>query len=173
MVVIDEAQQVNDARIVLVDDVLSALQQVATKAGLAGRIHLPGRVGNVGDWYARADLYAMTSRFEGFPNTLLEAMAAAVPAVSFDCTTGPSDLIRHGHDGYLVPPTGGTDTLAEHLADLMSDPTKRHAFGARAADVRHLFSMASVGEEWDRAVLGAARDAQEPSPPDVQTDEAT
>ena len=54
--------------------------QIASKE-LNQRVLLPGRVGNAGDWYQRADLYAMSSRFEGFPNTLLEALAYGLPAM--------------------------------------------------------------------------------------------
>ena len=61
--------------------------------GLGQRVLLPGWAGNIPDWYGRAHLYAMSSRFEGFPNTLTEAMAHGLPAVSFDCDTGPKDII--------------------------------------------------------------------------------
>jgi glycosyltransferase involved in cell wall biosynthesis len=50
------------------------LQDTIARLGLEGRVRMPGRVGNVGDWYARTDLYVMSSRFEGFPNTLAEAL---------------------------------------------------------------------------------------------------
>lgn len=122
---------------------------------LVGRVHLPGRVGNPASWYRRADLYAMSSRFEGFPNTLMEAMAYGVPAVSFDCDTGPADLIEDGVNGYLIPPAGGTDGLAKKLADLMTDDSLRGAMGEQAKAVRERYSIERVGEQWDR-VLGLA-----------------
>ena len=67
----------------------TALEAQIADADLTQRIKLPGRVNNVSEWYADADLFVMSSRFEGSPNVLLEAMAHGVPAVSFDCPTGP------------------------------------------------------------------------------------
>lgn len=130
-----------------------ALEDQCERCGLAARVHLPGRVGNPGDWYARADLYAMSSRFEGFPNTLLEALAHGLPAVSFDCKTGPGELIEEGVNGCLVPPDAGAAGLAERLAVLMEDPAARQAMGERATEVRQRFAPERVGAQWDR-VLG-------------------
>jgi len=121
--------------------------------GLSGRVHLPGRAGNPGDWYARADLYVMSSRFEGFPNTLIEAMAYGLPAVSFDCETGPADIIRDGVDGYLVPLDEGVEGLARAMEHLMDDEEKRCRMGHAATAVRERFSMGRVMAAWDE-VLG-------------------
>ena len=125
--------------------------QIASKK-LNERVLLPGRVGNAGDWYQRADLYVMSSRFEGFPNTLLEALAYGLPAVSFDCLTGPADLIRDGVDGYLVQPQNGPAGLAASLAALMQDPARRAAFAANASDVKQRYSFATIGTAWDEAL---------------------
>ena len=66
------------------------------------RLHFPGRVGNVQDWYERADLFLLPSRYEGFPNVLLEAMASGCCCVSSDCPQGPAELIRDGVDRSFV-----------------------------------------------------------------------
>lgn len=126
-----------------------ALQAQAAALGLADRVSLPGRAGNVGQWYEVADLYVMSSRFEGFPNTLAEAMAHGLPAVSFDCDTGPRDIIRNEVDGLLVPP-GDVDALATALRRLMGDTALRAAFSARATDVRERFSLAHVADKWEQ-----------------------
>jgi glycosyltransferase involved in cell wall biosynthesis len=117
-------------------------------AGLEDRIKLAGRAGNVGDWYQAADLYAMSSRFEGFPNTLVEALAHGLPAVSFDCDTGPRDIIRHTIDGLLVP-NGDVDALAKSLYQLMSDESLRQEFGAKAIEARGRFSMEKITGMWE------------------------
>lgn len=119
-----------------------------TFAGMNGRILLPGRVGNVGDWYAAADLYVMTSRFEGFPNTLAEAMAHGLTAVSVDCDTGPRDIIRHEVDGLLVQ-NGDNTALVAALARLMGDESLRQRFATRAIEVRERFSMPRITALWE------------------------
>ncbi|MBT9550653.1 MAG: glycosyltransferase family 4 protein [Hydrogenophaga sp.] len=126
----------------------SQLEQQVHALGLTHRVYLPGRVGNVGDWYARADLYVMSSRFEGFPNTLGEAMAYGCAAVSFDCDTGPRDIIRHEVDGLLVP-AGDTKGLGVALQRLMSDDDLRDQMGDRAIEVRERFSMEKIMGLWE------------------------
>ena len=124
-----------------------ALEMQLDAAGLRERIHLAGRVGNVQDWYEAADLYVMSSRLEGFPNTLIEAMACGLPAVSYDCETGPADIIRDGIDGVLVPP-GNVDALATALQTLMLDETSRLAMSQCAKEVRQRLSLTRVTSDW-------------------------
>jgi glycosyltransferase involved in cell wall biosynthesis len=126
----------------------TALLAQIRQAGLEDRISLAGRAGNVGDWYQTADLYVMSSRFEGFGNTLAEALAYGVPAVSFDCDTGPRDIIRHQVDGLLVP-SGDVAALAESLNQLMSDGSLRQEFGAKAIEARERFSMEKIVSMWE------------------------
>lgn len=125
-----------------------ALHAQVQAAGLEKRAFLPGRAGNVGDWYERADIYVMSSRFEGFPNALVEAMAYGLPAVSFDCDTGPRDIIHHEVDGLLVQP-GDVAGLTNALDRLMGDAALRQRFSMRALDVRERFSMERIVGMWE------------------------
>ena len=125
------------------------LERQVQALALVGRVRLPGRAGNVGDWYARADLYAMSSRFEGFPNTLGEAMAHGCATVSFDCDTGPRELIRHGVDGLLVP-AGDVSALVVALHRLMSDDALREQYAKRSIEVRERFSFKIITEMWEQ-----------------------
>ncbi|MDQ3776536.1 MAG: glycosyltransferase family 4 protein [Pseudomonadota bacterium] len=125
-----------------------ALETHVQAAGLDGRVFMPGRAGNVGEWYERADLYVMSSRFEGFPNTLAEAMAHGLPAVSFDCDTGPRDIIRPEVDGLLVPP-GNVDALTAALDRVMGDAALRVQFSTRAIEARERFSMDRIAGMWE------------------------
>ncbi|WP_295625081.1 glycosyltransferase family 4 protein [uncultured Nitrosomonas sp.] len=118
--------------------------------GLEARIHLPGRAGNVSDWYQRADLYVMSSLSEGFPNTLVEAMAYGCAAVSSDCDTGPRDIIRHGVDGLLVSPVGDVPALASALDQLMRNDEARERMGQRAIEIRERYSPESILTMWDK-----------------------
>jgi len=100
----------------------SDLEAQVEALGLGHRVKLPGRAGNMPDWYARADLFVMSSHFEGFPLVLVEAMAHGCPAVSFDCDTGPRDIIRDEMDGRLVRPVSDTGAVSyTHLTLPTSD----------------------------------------------------
>lgn len=125
-----------------------ALQAQIDSPNLRQRVFLPGRAGNLGPWYAGADLYVMSSRFEGFPNTLAEALAHGLPVVSFDCDTGPRDIIRHEIDGLMVP-AGDVPGLTAALDRLMGDAGLRRLFSARAIEVRERFSMERIAGLWE------------------------
>ena len=127
----------------------SLLEQNIEKLGLQQRVRMPGRVGNVADWYAAANLYVMCSRFEGFPNSLAEAMAHGLPAVSFDCDTGPRDIIRDEVDGVLVA-NGDVIALEKALSRLMADEALRLQFGVKATEARERFSMVKIIAMWEQ-----------------------
>jgi glycosyltransferase involved in cell wall biosynthesis len=111
-------------------------------------VFLAGSVGNIGVWYTACDLYVMSSRFEGFPNTLVEALACGLPAVSFDCETGPSDIIRPEIDGLLVP-TGDVSALVASLTVLMTNQALRERFAIRAVEARARFSVDGIAGQWE------------------------
>lgn len=124
------------------------LQQQIHELGLEQRVSLPGRVGNIGEWYAQSDLYTLSSHVEGLSNTLLESMASGLAPVAVDCPTGPREIIRNGIDGVLVNPPDDEDALAAHLSDMIAHPEQRKAYAKRAADVRDRFSTARVMALW-------------------------
>lgn len=124
------------------------LERQVHHAGLEKRIFLPGRVGNLSEWYERADLYVMSSRFEGFGNTLAEALSHGLPAVSFDCDTGPRDILRHEVDGLLVPP-GDVESLTVAVDRLMGDAGLRARFARRSVEARERFSMERIANMWE------------------------
>jgi len=125
----------------------SILNRQIQDAELEQRVFLPGKAGNVGEWYARADLYVMSSRFEGFPNTLVEALSYRLPAVSFDCNTGPRDIIRNEIDGLLVVPEDVV-ALARALGRLMGDEVLRKQYASRAVEAKDRFSMNKIDRMW-------------------------
>ena len=103
-------------------------------------LHFPGRLGNVQDWYERADLFLLPSRYEGFPNVLLEAMASGCCCVSSDCPQGPAELIRDGVNGRLLPNDANPQTWADVVSVLLVDSEERQRLAGRALDVRQRFS---------------------------------
>lgn len=134
-----------------------ALQAQIDSLHMGHRISLVGRVGNMRDWYEASDLYVLSSRTEGLSNTLLEAMACGLPAVAFDCDTGPREIIRADLDGVLVQPVEDPEALAAHLSDMMAHPLKRVAFSRRAVDVRDRFSAARIVAQWEQLLKAPKR----------------
>lgn len=126
------------------------LQTQIDESGLQDRVSMPGRVGNLADWYQQSDLYVLSSRVEGLSNTLIEAMASGLPVVAFDCDTGPREIIRHDIDGVLVNPVEDDEALAAHLADLMGRPDRRAGLGRRAIDVRDRFCTPRIMAMWNQ-----------------------
>ncbi|GAB2884197.1 glycosyltransferase family 4 protein [Paralcaligenes sp. KSB-10] len=130
------------------------LQRQIDAAELGGRISMPGRVGNVGQWYEQSDLYVLSSRVEGLSNTLIESMASGLAPVAFDCETGPREIVRNGIDGVLVQPAEDVEALAAHLCNLMTRREQREAYAKRAVDVRDRFSTARVMALWRHVFEG-------------------
>ena len=124
------------------------LEQLVQEKGLEGRVSMPGRVGNIAEWYQESDLYVLSSRVEGLSNTLIEAMASGLAPVAFDCETGPREIVRHGIDGVLVRPPEDAEALAAHMSDIMAHEGRRLAYAKRAVDARDRFSVSRVMALW-------------------------
>ena len=124
------------------------IENIVKATGLEGRVFLPGSVNNLGEWYERADLYVMSSRFEGFGNTLAEALTYGLPAISFDCEAGPRNIVRHEKDGLLVT-LGDVVGLTEALNRLMGNPAMRERFSENAKEARERFSIGRVTGMWE------------------------
>lgn len=125
-----------------------ALETQALSLGIADRVQFRGLVKEPTAVLADADIFVLSSRYEGFPNALLEAMACGVPAVSFDCPSGPRDIIREGIDGILVP-AGDVAMLARQMDLLMCDASLRKRMGTRALEVRDRFALDKVLRQWE------------------------
>jgi GalNAc-alpha-(1->4)-GalNAc-alpha-(1->3)-diNAcBac-PP-undecaprenol alpha-1,4-N-acetyl-D-galactosaminyltransferase len=133
-----------------------ALGQLAAQLGIASRVHFPGRLENPAILLSQADLFVLPSRYEGFPNALLEAMACGVAAISFDCPSGPREIIRDGVNGLLVPPEN-IQMLSAAMARLMADAGARQRLAAKAVEVKARFSLEKVGMQWEALLTRCLR----------------
>ncbi|MCP3931083.1 MAG: glycosyltransferase family 4 protein, partial [Bacteroidetes bacterium] len=115
---------------------------------LEDSVFLLGQVENPVALLKQADIFVFTSYYEGFPNALCEAMAEGLPAISFDCPSGPSDIIDNGKNGILVP-NGECDAFVDELVDLVDDPEKRLAIGTEALKIREKLSIDLIMNQWN------------------------
>lgn len=125
------------------------LRRLADTLGLKDRAVLPGATDDPWAEMSRAQIFALTSAYEGFPNAMLEAMALGVATISFDCNSGPRDLTDGGRVGVLVPP-GDVAAMARQMRALADDPSRRRSLGVDgSAYVRRAFSEDAVLGRWD------------------------
>ncbi|MBA3312205.1 MAG: glycosyltransferase family 4 protein [Planctomycetaceae bacterium] len=134
----------------------TVLQRQIIEAGLAERVELVGRVSDPSDFFAKASLFVLPSRYEGFPNALLEAMAAGLPAVAFDGPASVRQIVRDKVDGLLVP-DGDVTAFAACLEELMQDEELRRSLGAAARDVVDRFSLDAFFRRWDELISSAVK----------------
>ncbi|WP_223166749.1 glycosyltransferase [Nonomuraea sp. SYSU D8015] len=122
------------------------LQALAGELGLDS-VELPGPSRDVGAELDEASLFVLSSRREGFPMAVLEALSKGVPVVAFDCPHGPGEIITHGHDGLLVPPRD-VGALAAAVGLLLDDEHERHRMGEAALRTSGRYDREAIGGRW-------------------------
>lgn len=131
------------------------LETLCRGLGLERRVLLPGGTSDPTRALQQADVFALSSRYEGFPNALCEALACGLPAVAFDCPSGPAEILRHEVDGLLVPAEDVT-AFAQAMQRLMDDQELRRAMAARAPEVLDRFGTEGVLNRWEALLTQAA-----------------
>lgn len=125
------AKETHDLVILGTGTLENDLCALAGKLGVTEKIHFLGFTDNPHAWMARADLFLLPSRWEGFPTAAAEALACGAPSILSDCRFGPRDIIEHGKSGWSVP-VGDVMALAAAIDHLVTDPTLRAVLSAGA-----------------------------------------
>lgn len=123
------------------------LQYNIRELGLSNQINIGRAEKDMVSLYKDASILAMSSRYEGLPMVLLEAQAAGLPIVSFDCKCGPKDVIENGVDGFLVE-DGDIEQLAQKLVVLMQDANLRKQMGSAAYAHSERYSEERIMKQW-------------------------
>ena len=126
-----------------------ALEELGRKLGLGGRLWLPGAVKRPGPVLAQAEIFALCSAYEGFPNSLLEAMSCGVPVVAVNQAGGLEEVVRQEVDGLLLP-DADERALAGALVGFMDREDVRAEMGNRALEVHRRFGLPAVLGRWNR-----------------------
>jgi len=129
-----------------------ALLRLTEQLDLRDRIEFHAPVKNVESWMSRAGLVVQPSRFEGFPNVVLEAMGMGAAVISADCRSGPAEIIRDDINGRLVP-VEDVVTLGKVMSQLLSLPEERSRLGDEAKKVREVFRQELIMREWQTCVV--------------------
>ena len=124
------------------------LEERVGQAGLAKRVSLPGRTEDLAGEIAASDVFVLSSRYEGMPNALIEAMCGGLACIAADCPCGgPAAMIADGMNGLLVPAEDPA-ALSAALRRLCGDAALRKRLGLAATELRSRFDAKTVTEKW-------------------------
>jgi glycosyltransferase involved in cell wall biosynthesis len=127
------------------------LELMVERRRLGGSVTLAEPARDLGAEMEKASIFALSSRWEGLPLVLLEAMSTGMAIASIDCPTGPADVLEDHVNGLLIRPRT-VAALAEGLAELMDDEELRRRCAARAIETAGNYRMEVVGPQWERVL---------------------
>ncbi|WP_426485965.1 glycosyltransferase family 4 protein [Flavobacterium sp. 2] len=128
-------------------DEVDSLNTIVVDLGMTSNINIFSFVKNIEEKYLESSIYAMTSRTEGFPMVLLEAMASGLPCIAFDCPTGPRSIIKNNENGFLIP-DNNFEKYAEKISYLIEKEELRIMFRKNAKQTSENYSVEKIMEKW-------------------------
>jgi glycosyltransferase involved in cell wall biosynthesis len=132
----------------------NSLLELIDSYGLQKRILLKGQINNVKDALSEADLFVLSSDYEGMPNALMEAMAVGLPCISTDCPCGgPRELIEDGVNGMLVS-VGDVESLSKAIVKVLEDVDLKEHLAIGAKEKALQFKPSKIFNEWEKCVNG-------------------
>lgn len=126
---------------------INDLHRLAAQLGIGEHVRFIGFVANPYAWMAQADLFVLSSRWEGFPTVAAEALACGTPLLMTDCKFGPRDVIEPGISGELVP-VDDVDAMARGIADLIAAPERRAALREAGLARVQRFAIEAMVEQY-------------------------
>lgn len=129
------------------------LKKIAFDLGVDKRVLFVGETKDVALWLNKASIFAFPSLWEGFPNALAEAMCSGIPAVSFDCDSGPRDIIIDGENGFLVP-LRNVEIFSDKLNLLCENKEMRIKMGEQAKLVVNLLDADFISSKYYKYIVG-------------------
>ena len=127
---------------------ISNLKALAKRLNLEGKVIFVGQKENIQDYYAQAELFVLPSRFEGYPNALIEALSLGCVCIAMDCEFGPSEIINHSINGFLVN-EGDINALTATIKTLLENPLLRKKISANAKMTLKNNSIAHITKQWE------------------------
>ncbi|MHC9034267.1 glycosyltransferase, partial [Cobetia marina] len=140
-------------RIVGEGDAREALEAQAERLGITRQLQMPGQCSDIRREYAAADLFVLSSRFEGFGLVLVEALSCGVPCISFACPAGPREILKHGINGYLVE-QGNVAAFSQQLGAVLGDDEVLARLRANVDYGLERFSRRTVEASWQAVLEG-------------------
>lgn len=125
-----------------------ALQEQIEILGLSDKVELLGRKNDIEKYYYEAGVFILSSRMEGYPNALVEAMACGCPCISFDCKTGPSSILENYINGILIE-NENIKKLSEAMNKLSLNIENREKLSQKALDIRRKLNIKNIAEKWE------------------------
>jgi glycosyltransferase involved in cell wall biosynthesis len=131
------------------------LESLARELGIGGRLIMPGFVQNPWAWIARASVFVLSSRWEGFASVLVEAMACGTPVVAVDCEWGPREIVHDGETGLLAR-VDDPESLAAAIHRVLADATLAQRLVARGRQRAWDFDAPAIADRYAKLVQEAA-----------------
>ena len=130
------------------------LERFILEKNLLGRVYLHGNITNIVDFYKNADLFVMTSYWEGLPMVIAEAMSFSLPVIAFDCPTGPREFIDNKVNGILVD-DGDIEMYSNALNQIMLDHKSLAKMSVNAKGTSEKYTIDEIAKLWEQLLLMA------------------
>lgn len=146
-----------DWKLVIIGDgpLTEELKNQANDLNIAEKVEFCGFQKEVDFYLSQGRIFGFTSIIEGYPNALIEGMANGLAPVSFNCVAGPSDIIKEGENGFLIP-VGNVALLTEKLQLLIDNPDLVDEMGSKASQIKQTNELQFIAEQYKQFLLPSA-----------------